>query len=154
MLACVSGLWWAILPSQSEVLRFEIQFQWAVLPSRICSIIFILITWYIASTVLIIKESVHGVWFSYHRGIHISVVVMSMGTGWGLLENGTRLIPSDRVSLWGTRGIKYVAARSTPKVCGMDFHRRLSMSGRFLKIGVLHVVIVCICHACMFTCIQ
>ena len=49
------------------------------------------------------------------------VVVISVGTGRGLLENGTRLIPGDRVSRWGTRGIKYVAARSTPKVCGMDF---------------------------------
>ena len=43
------------------------------------------------------------------------------GTGWGLLENGTRLIPGDQVSQWGTRGIKYVATRSTPKVCGMNF---------------------------------
>ena len=31
------------------------------------------------------------------------------------------------------------------------FHRRLSMSGRFLKLDVLHVVIVCICHARMLS---
>ena len=49
------------------------------------------------------------------------VIVISVGKGQGFLKNGTRLIPGDQVSRWGTRGIKYAVTRSTPKVCGMDF---------------------------------
>ena len=30
------------------------------------------------------------------------------------------------------------------------FHMRLSMSGGFLKLDVLYVVVICICHARMF----
>jgi len=84
-------------------------------------------------------------------GVLIFVLLLCpWGTGWGLFENAVRLIwwSSDMV---GHSGIKYVAIN--PHRCvEWIFPWRLSMLGKFFKLDVFYVVIVCICHACMFSC--
>ena len=71
------------------------------------------------------------------------------GTGWCLLENGTRLIPGDRVTWRGYSGIKYVMARSTPKVCGMDFLLKVEYTkeiSQFRSVACCR----CLCMLCSY----
>jgi len=67
-------------------------------------------------------------------------------TGWGLLKNGTRLIPI-LGDMEGHSGIKYAVARSTPKVCRMDFPLEVEYAKEISQVRC----IVC-CHCLYMPC--